>query len=756
MSIRIDAPQYISLRTFDKEIPFGTSHNCGVGVPAAVIWGCRGGKGHAGLIPRVAWADTQARGPGERLSVGGNRSTNRSTFAWGNMVRHVSNRSLVIVVLCWGLAVSVHAAVPDANVPAALFEMPLEDLMDVEVRTVYGATKHEQKVTEAPASVTVVTQDEIKRFGYRTLADILEGTRSFYTTSDRNYRYAGVRGFGRPADYNNRILVLLDGHRLNENVGGESAIGTHFLIDTDLIDRVEIIRGPGSTLYGTNALFGVINIVTKKGGDYKTLELEGEGASYDTARGRATYGTAFDGGPDVLISATGLDSDGRTLHYSEFDDPSTHNGEVHHDGQRYSSLFAKASWEHLTFTAARASMTKEIPTAPWGTVFADPHTSSRDEMTLLGLAYANQIAEGFDVSAHAAYHMLDYRGWWAFDWAEEGDPPDIVINKDIYDGRWSTADLTFTNTLPAGHRLTWGTEGQYNQRQNQKNWDEEVYLDDQRTSWNWAIFAQDEFPIVDKLRAILGVRYDEYVHQSDATNPRLGLIYDYSDATTVKALYGTAFRAPTAYELYYQDSDTTKPSPNLKPEEMQTAEVVWEQKLGNATTLALTGFYYELDKLIEQYTDPADDMLTFRNGDTVIGKGAEIELTHHWKGGVTTTGSYSYTHSEFEDTGERPTNSPRHLAKIRLKVPLIEKKLFAGIETLYRGDVLTLSGRTAGGFGLTNLTLTYDDIVPHLDAGLSIYNLFDKDYGYPGGGEHTQDILRGDGTTFAFHLTYRF
>jgi outer membrane receptor for ferrienterochelin and colicins len=634
--------------------------------------------------------------------------------------------------------------------------MPIEDLMDVEVQTVYGASKHEQKVTEAPASVTVVTQEEIKRFGYRTLADILEGTRSFYTTYDRNYRYAGVRGFGRPADYNNRILVLLDGHRLNENVGGENAIGTSFIIDTDLIDRVEIIRGPGSSLYGTNALFGVINIVTKNGRDYDTLELEGQGASYDTVRGRVTYGKALKDGPDILVSATGFDSDGQTLHYSEFDDPSTHNGDVHHDGQRYSNLFAKASWEHLTFTAARVSMEKEIPTAPWETVFGDSHTGSRDDMTLLGLAYANQIAEGFEVSSHVAYHIVDYRGWWAFDWADEGDPPDIVINRDIYDEHWSTGDLTFTNYLPGGQRLTWGTEGQYNERQNQKNWDRDVYLDDRRTSWNWAIFAQDEFPIVDKLRAILGIRYDQYVHQTEATNPRLGLVYEHSDATTLKALYGTAFRAPTAYELYYNDGSSAKPSPNLKPEEMQTAELVLEQKLGDATSLTATGFYYELDRLIEQYTDPADDLLAFRNGDTVIGKGAELELTRRWKGGMTTTGSYSYTDCEFEDTGARPTNSPRHLAKFRVKVPLVDKKLFAAFETLYRSDVLTLSGRTAGGFGLTNLTFTYDNIVPHLDAGLSIYNLFDKQYGYPGGGEHVQDILHGDGTTVAFHMTYRF
>jgi outer membrane receptor for ferrienterochelin and colicins len=655
------------------------------------------------------------------------------------------------------LVLAVRAAGPDLNSLANLFDMPIEDLMEVEIQTVYGASKHEQKVTEAPASVTVVTHEEIKRFGYRTLADILEGTRSFFTTYDRNYQYVAVRGFGRPADYNNRVLILLDGHRLNENVGGGSAVGTDLCIDIDLIDHVEIIRGPGSSLYGTNAQFGVINLITKSGRDYHAVEVKGEAASFDTARGRATYGYAADGGPDVLVSATGFDSDGPTLHFSEFDDPATHFGRVHHDGQRYSDFFAKASFGDLTFTTAHVTMEKEIPTAPWDTVFADLRTSSHDARTLFGLSYQGKIAEDFTVSARTSYNLYDYRGWWAYDLAEPGDPPDVAVNKDLWDGRWWVGELTFTNHLPAGHRLTWGTESQYNQRQGQKNWDREVYLNDKRNSWNWAVFAEDEFPILDKLLLNAGVRFDEYVHRARTTNPRLGLIYNYSDATTLKALYGTAFRAPTDYELYYQDgSVTTKASPDLRPEKMDTAELVLETSLGKATSLVLTGFYYRLSRLIEQAVDPADGLLVFRNGDAVSGEGAEVEVARQWRSGATITGSYSYTESEYEATGQRPANSPRHLAKVRAMIPLIEKKLFAGIETLYRGDVRTLTGRTAGGFTVTNLTLTYDNIVKNLDAGFSVYNLFNKHYGYPGGAEHAQDILRQDGTTIALRLTYRF
>jgi iron complex outermembrane receptor protein len=102
-----------------------------------------------------------------------------------------------------------------------------------EVPSVYGASKYEQKVTEAPSSVTIITAEEIRRYGYRTLADILRSVRSFYTTYDRNYTYLGVRGFGRPGDYNSRVLLIIDGHRLNDNIYDSVLAGTEGVLDVD-------------------------------------------------------------------------------------------------------------------------------------------------------------------------------------------------------------------------------------------------------------------------------------------------------------------------------------------------------------------------------------------------------------------------------------------------------------------------------------------------------------------------------------------
>ena len=164
-------------------------------------------------------------------------------------------------------------------------DMSLEDLMSIKIDSVQGVSGFTQKVTEAPASVTIITSEEIQRYGYRTLADILRNVRGFYVTYDRNYSYLGVRGFGIPGEYNNSIALLIDGHRLNDDIFDGALIGTEFPIDVDLIDRVEVIRGPNSSLYVASAFLAVINIITKRGRDLPKLSVTGAAASYGTYQG---------------------------------------------------------------------------------------------------------------------------------------------------------------------------------------------------------------------------------------------------------------------------------------------------------------------------------------------------------------------------------------------------------------------------------------------------------------------------------------
>jgi len=644
--------------------------------------------------------------------------------------------------------------------PTDLTELSLEELMEIKIDIVYGASKYVQKVTEAPSSVSIVTADEIKKYGYRTLADILQSVRSFYTTYDRNYDFVGVRGFGRPGDYNIRLLLLVDGHRVNNNIDDCAFIGTEFVVDVDLIDRVEVIRGPSSSLYGTNAFFGVINVITKRGRALNGPEISGEAASFGMYKGRLGYGNQFQNGLEIMLSGSIYDSKGQDVYSEEFDDPSTNNGVAENcdDGQ-YKSFFGELSFRDLALQGGYVSREKGIPTASFETEFNDPRTRTVDEQAYVNLKYEHSFDDQSEVMARLSYNRYDYDGDYVYDYSEEeDDEPYIVVNKDVMRGRWWGGELKLTKKLIEKHTLVLGAEYRDNSHQDQRNYDEEVYLDDKRDSKNWALYVQDEFQILNPLIFNAGLRHDHYETFGGTTNPRLALIYTPIEKTSLKFLYGQAFRAPNAYELYYDDAEETQKSEpdSLGPETIKTYEVIIEQYIGRHLRGSVAGFYYEIGSLIGQQTDPTDDLLVFKNLEEVEAKGLELELEGKWDSGLKGRVSYTFQKAEDRQTGDVLSNSPKHLAKFNVGVPLIKEKLFAGMEAQYMSTRRTLADKDADAFWLTNLTLSSTKLLKGLGVSASVYNLFDKKYGDPGSGEHLQDVIEQDGRSVRLQLTYAF
>src|SRR5262249_48210711 len=152
-----------------------------------------------------------------------------------------------------------------------------------------------------------------------------------------------------------------DGHRMNNNLTDGAAIGTDFLLDVDLIERVEVIRGPSAVLYGNNAFFGVINVITRKGASMEGYggEVSGEVASYDTYKGRVTYGTKLKDGLEFLLSGSYYDSEGDdSLFYKEFNSPASNNGVAQDaDDDNYKSFFG--SVKCLDFTLQGGIINRE-------------------------------------------------------------------------------------------------------------------------------------------------------------------------------------------------------------------------------------------------------------------------------------------------------------------------------------------------------------------------------------------------------------
>jgi len=648
------------------------------------------------------------------------------------------------------LGMPVFAQQDDANKTDSLFDMPIEELAEQSYK-VYGASKYEQKVSEAPAYITIVTSDEIRKYGHKTLADVLQSVPGLFITYDRNYHYVGVRGFRRPGDYDARILLLINGYRVNDNIFDSAFWDSSFTLDVDLIERVEIIRGPGSSLYGSNALLAVINVITRDAKTLKGVEVSGESGSFDTQKGRASLGYTFDENYNLLVSATTFKSEGPKLRFKEFDDPATNNGRVSNDDDKFYNLFLRAKMGEFDLTATYLPREKGLPTAPWGTYFGDQRTRTSDDMALVGLTYTHSFSDDFAVRAKGDYHHYNYDGRWVYD---DGG---LYINKDKTRGRWWESELQFIAIPVEKHKLTWGVEARYNVRQDMKNWDSDIYLNDKRHSKNWGVYIQDEWSMLEKWTFIGGVRSDYYDSFGHTLNPRLALIYKHTQDTTLKLLYGTAFRAPNPYELFYNDGGSAmKAAGDLDPETIRTYEAVVEQKLDKNIYATASVFRYKLDDVIEQFIDPADDLQVFMNSESIKATGFEAALNGVWENGLKGRTSYTFVEAKDEHTGTIAVNSPKHLAKFNLIAPLIKDSLFAGVELQYTGRVKTLAGSHTDDFLVTNLTLTYENIVEGLELSASVYNLFDVEYGFPGSNEHVQDIIGQDGATYRIKLTYRF
>src|SRR5882724_11945529 len=230
-------------------------------------------------------------------------------------------------------------------------ELRLEDLTKLEIPTVEGASKYSQKANEAPASVSIITSDDVKKYGYRTLAEILQSVRGLQVSYNRNYSFLGIRGFNR-GDYNSRVLVLVNGHRINNSLSDGAFIGTEFILDVDLIEKVEVIRGPGSSLYGNNAFFGVVNVITRRGRDFSGYgaEVSGEAGSFDTYKGRVTYGNRLKNGLELLFSGALYDSEGHDqLFFKEFKTNTPSKGFAYNaDGDYFKSGFGSLSFQVFT------------------------------------------------------------------------------------------------------------------------------------------------------------------------------------------------------------------------------------------------------------------------------------------------------------------------------------------------------------------------------------------------------------------------
>lgn len=629
-----------------------------------------------------------------------------------------------------------------ANTNENLTDIDLEELLSKEVVT---ASKIAQQVSHSPSAVSIVTAKDIKSYGYRTLAEIISSMRGLNTSSDHVYTYMSGRGFGRSGDYPGRVMLLIDGQQANDNLYNSSYLATDGLLDTELIERVEYVSGPGAVIYGNGAFYGIINVITKKGSDFGGAQVALDAQSHDGYKGRATYGNKLDNGANVLVSASGFHSQGQDLYFSVFDSPATNFGVANNqDEDRNRRLFFKGNYQNWSLESAYVSRKKGDPAAAYGTDFNTKPNYLQDANAFINLKYEESISQNLKNASRLYYGQYMYS-------AKNESSGIPYVERDM--GRWWGAQSTFAYTGFDKQQLVYGAEYR-------SDYQQDFYLPTdslKHNSYMLSGFLQDEYRLNNEWAINAGVRADYGGKNASDISPRVAAIYSPTADIDVKASYSTAFRRPNQYEKYYDDAGSTQiANPDVKKERVSASELVFEYRPDNVSKFLSSLFFYRTKNLIEVEDSPAvPGLLQAQNKGTNETKGIDFEYERKLSASSRVRASYAWQYAT-NDEDKWLVNSPKSLAKLNYAQGLFDDNLHAGIEVQYVGKRLTEQQNTLGSYVVTNLTMYNTTLLKNTTISASVKNLFDRHYSVAAPSFYTPDSFEQDNRNFWLQLTYDF
>src|SRR5258705_2500354 len=377
------------------------------------------------------------------------------------------HRITVFAIVC-GLGLFLpHPARSDDVVPPVkatrdLTELTIEQLLDVRVE---AAALHPQALEDAPASVTVLTAQDLRKYGYRTLGEALASVRGFYGTYDRSYHTVGVRGFNLPGDYATRFLIMVNGHNMADHIFDSMLwFGVDFPIEMSLVKQIEIIRGPSSALYGNNGIFATINIVTKLPAEAGPPTLIASAGSFGEKKTQLTVAEPLGKHANLLISGSIFNNSGESpLFFPQFDTPATNRGQaLRMDGEKGYHFFSNLVWRNWSITGVLSDRNKIQPIS-WGpTIFNDRGTRLMESAGYVDAVYARSLAGG----------TLEWRTYFNADHLRGSfhyplDSPTAAVvedNRTFSESDWIGTRLSYRFYVPHIGTLTAGTEGEIDLR----------------------------------------------------------------------------------------------------------------------------------------------------------------------------------------------------------------------------------------------------------------------------------------------------
>ncbi len=643
-----------------------------------------------------------------------------------------------------------------------------EQLFDTFNVSVVTASQTAEPLKETPVPITVITKDQIEKMGARTLKDVLVTVPGFYFVQDHNEVNIASRGIY--ASSQQKFAILRDGHRLNTKSYQEADPDDH--ISLAAVDHIEILRGPGGSLYGDVALTGVVNIISQKAdaGNYVKVG----GGNYGQATGDIVYGKTFFENSEVLIYSHWYKSDGEEVDVDASDDfnspGNTKNGKVvvgRFDDNPSYDVGINLKVNDTKFHASRAYSHYQSPRSDGGTTGAvyniDDYRTFEGETVGLSTETFHSYIER--TMAYGENNELTAQLYYD----ESKVDVHLISNPNTLSGMfvdWKdyTAGTKIYTTIPyvtargqgnvqfgmqAEYAEVWDASYIYNYTPTTvtlSNQNKVLALGDETS---YALFAQIKHPLTEKILFNGGARYD-YLQRADDNkqkelSPRAALIYMPTETWDFKLSYTRSFEeAPYWYR--YNTLPSYIGASSLDPETMDTIQLSTDFKTGQYLTHQITLFNQDLQDLV--YRNTTVTPARYDNAGSVETQGIEYEVLFAQE---RYSIKFNYTFLDLVDAtvypnnGDQINNIPEHAGNLILDVNLLST-LWANLSVNYIGERPSPIGNSTTttysrhnlnhmeeDVTLLNMKLTWRDLLNgSIDLSASVKNVTDEEW-YQGG-----------------------
>jgi outer membrane receptor protein involved in Fe transport len=560
-----------------------------------------------------------------------------------------------------------------------------------------------------------------------------------------------------PGDYGTHFLVMVNGHSIADNILSKTTwFGQDFPVDMTLVKRIEIIRGPSSSLYGSDGMFATINVVTIAPEEFSGTQVRAAAGSFGEKKLQAAPSIPLGHGAALLLSGALFNNSGE--HSIDIvpaaDNPEAHYGRaIDMDAEKGYHLFGNLTWHDWSILGVFDARSKIQPVS-WGpTIFNDPGTRAIDSRNFIDATYTHNFDESRSLQWRMYYDNSRFRGIFRSPSADGRND-----NRDLHYGDWAGTQLSYRFPVPHFGSLTVGGDGRFDLRALQqtiydKEDDGRSLLIDKRDK-SLGVFVQDEWDLTRAWKLDLGARLDHSAYRHTFVSPRAALIYQPSTRVSYKFLYGRAFRNPTAFELFYTDPITaTLANPTARPESESTYEFVVERKLTRRLNAVLSAYRYDVSNLlVGEYT--AGGEFQYRNAGRDHSLGLEMELNGHPVRWLDMVASLAVQRAVNADHNYPLANSPGQIGKLRLSVPLFTRRLSLASGTQYLASRQTLDGVTLPSLFLTDLTVNTAHVTANFDFQAGVRNLAGNKYADPMALYDAVDTLPVPGRSLFIALTW--